>query len=179
MKWLFRIIVAIFLAFVTCCGVGYFLPSHQVVETYVSVDSYPDEIFAELSELRGYPAWFHGLETVDEGQIIFAGAERGIGQSAAWREGAHFGNLEILQVQTDKFVTLQHEQGAQTISMTYALQIDAGDEGIILLARYEKPLGGFPYLSRVRGKLASGSIAKDLDGSLLRLKALTELTSNP
>jgi len=183
MKWLFRTILAILAAFILCCLYGYFLPSTHIVETHVSVDSYPDEIYAELTDLRGYPAWFHGVENIDESQIVFAGAERGIGQSAAWREGrdnSQFGNLEILQMQADNFVTLRHEHGARTISMTYAVQLDeAGqdDGGVLLLARYETPLGGFPYLSRVRAKLASGGITKTLDGSLQRLKALTEATT--
>ena len=188
MKWLFRAILTILAAFILCCIVGYFLPSSQIVETHVSVESYPDEIYSELSDLRGYPAWFHGFETVDEGQIIFAGAERGIGQSAAWREGddnVQFGKLEIMQVETDNFVTILYEQGPRTISITYAVQSDveaaAGQdsETVLLLARYETPLGGFPYLSRLRGKLAAGGIASDLDSSLLKLKSLMDVTTTP
>jgi len=186
MKWLFRSILVILAAFILCCIYGYFLPSNQIVETHVSVESYPDEIYAELADLRGYPAWFHGFEAVDEGQIIFAGAERGIGQSAAWREGdanTQFGNLKILQLQTDSFVTLQYEHGAQIISMTYAVQSDADaaaaqdSEMVLLLARYEAPLGGFPYLSRLRGKMATGGIKQALKSSLERLKAVMEVTT--
>lgn len=196
MKWLFRTILAILFGFVLCCGIGYFLPATQIVETHISVKAYPDEIYAELVDLRGYPAWFHGLDSVDAGQIVYAGAERGIGQSAAWRlldENANktanktadknigFGNLEILQSQTDGFVTLRHEQGAQIISLTYAVLLEeagaANEDAALLLARYEKPLGGFPYLSRLRGKLRSGGIAKDLDGSLQRLQNLIEATT--
>jgi len=180
MKWLFAIILATLAAFAVCCGIGYFLPSSQIVESYVSVDSYPDEIYAELSDLRGYPAWFQGLDVVDETQIIFAGAERGAGQTAAWRleqgnDTAQFGNLEILQAQTDSRVTLQYEQGAQTIAMTYAVQDD--NDAVLLLARYETALGDFPYLSRVRGKLSEGKITQELDMSLQRLKGLIEITT--
>lgn len=181
MKWLFRAILAILFVFALCCAIGFFLPKTQIVETHISLTAYPDEIYAELNDLRGYPAWFHGLDRVDAGQIIYAGAERGLGQSAAWRlegETVQFGNLEILQAQTDSFVTLRHEQGAQTISLSYAVLLEdalpASDEAVILSARYEKLLGGFPYLSRLRSKLRQGGITKDLDNSLRRLQSLIE-----
>ena len=183
MKWLFRLIIAILLVFIGCCGAGFFLPAIQIVETHISIETYPDEVFTELSDLRSYPAWFHGFEAVDETQIIFAGAERGIGQSAAWRLGTgiddrQFGNLEILQMQTDNFVTLQYEQGAQTISMTYALQLEAENDAVLLLARYERALGGFPYLSRIGGKLSENTVTQDLSGSLDMLKSIIEMTGS-
>ena len=183
MKWLFRIIYAILLIFIMCCGIGFFLPASQIVETHVTMQTYPDEVYAELSDLRSYPAWFHGLEAVEESQIIFAGAERGIGQSAAWRIGGdndvlQFGNLKITQMQTDNFVTLRYEHGAQIVSITFALQIDETADSVLLLARHENALGGFPYLSRLRGKLSQGGIANDLNASLDVLKTITELTTS-
>jgi len=186
MKWVFRGIIAILFGFVLCCVAGFFMPAAQVVETHISVESYPDEIYTELSDLRGYPAWFHGQSEVDAGQIVYAGAESGIGQSAAWQldgENVQFGNLEILQAQTDNFVTLQHEQGAQIISLTYAVQqeLDGSntDGAVLLLARYETQLGGFPYLSRLRAALTQGRITADLDTSLRRLQSLIEPTTVP
>ena len=181
MKWLFRGILAILLTFIVCCVIGFFLPAKQIIEAHLLVDSYSEDVFAELSDLRGYPAWFHGFEDVDEGQIIYAGTERGLGQSAAWRQsskrGENFGNLKILQSQTDELVSLRHEDGPQNINMTYALQIDETGETVLLLARYEKPLGGFPYLSRLRAKLAAGRTRKDLNASLQKLKTIIEVSA--
>ncbi|MEP1231479.1 MAG: hypothetical protein ABJG88_12450 [Litorimonas sp.] len=178
MKWLFRTILGILLVFVIFCTVGFFLPATQIVETHLSVETYPEEVFDELSDLRGYPAWFHGFEDIEEGQIIFAGTERGVGQSAAWRQksgnGDNFGNIDILQIQTDELVSLRHEFGPHIIAITYALEGDEANEAVLLLARYEAPLGGFPYLSRLRGKLAAGGVANDLDISLQKLKTILE-----
>jgi len=181
MKWLFRGILAILLTFIVCCVIGFFLPAKQIIETHLSVDSYPEDVFAELSDLRGYPAWFHDLDKIDASQIIYAGTERGLGQSAAWRQsskrGEIFGNLKILQSQTDELVSLRHEYGPKNIDMTYALQIDETDQTVLLLARYEKLLGDFPYLSRLRAKLAEGKTTKDLNASLQKLKKIIEVNA--
>ena len=198
MKWLLRSVITIFVIFISCCGIGFFMPAKQVIETHIFLDSYAEDIYLELSDLQSYPAWFDGLRQARDSDILFSGPQSGTGQMLAWKleeKDLQFGNLTLLQVQIDELVSLQYEKDAQISTLTYVLEAQNGFEilgqdnsapqvssasqiseggSVLMLTRYERELGGFPYLSRVQAKLINRAIQAEFEQSMQNFKSYIE-----
>jgi len=179
MKWLLRIIFVIFLSFAAVVTAGYFMPATQTVERSVEVDAYPEDIFPYLNNLKAYSQWSPLHQLLTNAEFVYGGADQGVGQSLAWQGGSGdfpIGSQEIIQSEPGQFVQLKLNLGGRQASATHAiLENDQDPDGpVTVMTRVEVPLGGFPYLQRVRAKLQQAGWERQFDAALLRLKRLSE-----
>ena len=177
MKWLFRSIGLILIAFAGLCAYGYFLPAQQSIERSIEIDAYPDEVFPYINNLQKYPLWSPLYAAISDGQIIYGGAAEGIGQSMAWQGSAGdfpSGSQEILQSQSGEFVRVQVNLSGRAATATHALLPDEAGEFVTVLTQSEINLGGFPYLGRIAGKLSQADREGQFDEALKRLKTVVE-----
>jgi len=177
MKWLLRGVFLIFLIFGAVILAGYFMPATQSIERSIEIEAYPEEVFPFLNNLEAYSQWSPLYAQITDAQMIYGGADKGIGQTMAWQgsEGAYpFGSQEITQSQSGEFVQVKVNLSGQEALATHAILPLANGEGVTVLTKSEIELGGFPYLSRVRSKLRQGWFDKQFDQSLMRLKTVSE-----
>ena len=177
MKWLLRGIFAIFLIFGIVIAVGFFMPASQLVERTIEVEAYPEDVFPFINNLESYSQWSPLYAQIPDAQIIYGGAEEGIGQTMAWQgsEGNYpFGSQEIIQSQAGEFVQVKINLSGRDATATHAILPLSNGEGVTVLTKSEIALGGFPYLDRVRSKLRQGWYNDQFDQSLLRLKTIAE-----
>jgi len=181
MKWLLRGIFLTFGLFVLVCGAGFFMPSTQSVERSIIVDAYPEDVFPFLNDLSIYSQWSALHQQIEGAQIVYGGAESGIGQTMAWQNGGKsypFGSQEIIQSQAGEFVQIKVNLAGRAATATHAILPLTNAEGITVLTKSEIDLGGFPYLERVRAKTKQGWYDEQFDISLQRLKTISETYSS-
>jgi len=177
MKWLLRIIFVIFLIFGAVIVAGFFMPATQLIERSVEVDAYPEDVFPILNNLETYSQWSPLYAQISDAQLIYGGADEGIGQTMAWQgsEGAYpFGSQEIIQSQPGEFVQVKVNLAGRDATATHAILPLADGESVTVLMKSEIELGGFPFLERVRSKLRQGWYDEQFDQSLVRLKTISE-----
>ncbi|MDA8708148.1 SRPBCC family protein [Hellea sp.] len=177
MKWLLRIIFVIFLIFGAVIITGFFMPATQLIERSVEVDAYPEDVFPILNDLETYSQWSPLHAQIADAQIIYGGADEGIGQTMAWQgsEGAYpFGSQEIIESQPEEFVQVKVNLAGREATATHAILPLPDGESVTVLTKSEIDLGGFPYLARVRSKLRQGWYDDQFDQSLVRLKTISE-----
>ena len=168
MKWFFRGVAVILLAFVAVCIAGSFLPVTQKVETVVEVDVPAEDIYAYISDLRTYPLW-SGLAP-PSGDWVFSGAQTGNGQIASWKDGERYGKLAIYQDTAGEIVGLRTEGplGVQNVQLALN-EVEIGTQFYISA---ERDSGGFPYLGRIAVWRQKAKTQVVLDTAALRLGAL-------
>jgi len=177
MKWLLRGIFLIILLFIGMCVVGAFLPANQIIERSITVDAYPEDVFLHINDLEAYAHWSPLHAQLIDAQIIYGGAEAGVGQTMAWQNGSgayRFGSQEIVQSQEGKFVQVKTNLSGRNATATHAILPSEDEDSVTVLTKSEIPLGGFPYLERVRSKLRSAWFNDQFDTSLARLKTIVE-----
>lgn len=177
MKWLLRGIFLIFILFGAVITAGYFMPPVQSIERSIEIEAYPEDVFPFINNLQTYSQWSPLYAQITDAQIIYGGADEGIGQTMAWQASAGaypFGSQEIIQSQTDEFVQVKVNLSGREATATHAILPLADREGVTVLSKSEIELGGFPYLDRVRTKLRQGWFDKQFDQSLTRLKTVSE-----
>ena len=182
MAWLLRSVFLILAAFVVVCVIGFFLPRTQTIERSIEIDAYAEDVFPMLNDLTSYALWSPLSEALLDAQILYDGADEGVGQTMVWQNGQGdqgFGSQEILQSQPYEFVQTELNLSGQTLTATHAIWPREDGEGVIVLTKSETALGGFPYLSRVRSKLRSGSVNAEYDVALARLKTICENSEAP
>jgi len=180
MKWLLRGIGLIILLFITTCVIGFFLPATQTTERSVEMNAYPEDVFPYINNLRAYSQWAPLHAQLIDAQIIYGGAEAGVGQTMAWQNGSGaypFGSQEIVQSQPGQFVQVQANLSGRVATATHAILPSDDGESVTVLTKSEVELGGFPYLERVRSKLRAGWFNDQFDASLMRLKTVSEVAS--
>lgn len=177
MKWLFRIIGLILLAFIGLCAAGFFMPAKQAVERSIQIDAYPEDVFPYINDLRNYAQWSPLSDVIINAQTIYGGADQGVGQSMAWQGGEGpfpYGSQEIIQSQAASFVQITVNLAGLNALSTHALSMDDESEMVTVLTKSEIDLGGFPYLGRISGKLNQSDQEQHFDEALLRLKTIVE-----
>jgi len=177
MKWLLRGIFLIFLIFAGLVMTGYFMSPIQSVERSIEVDAYPEDVFPFINNLRAYSQWSPLYAQIPDAEIIYGGADEGIGQTMAWQgsEGDYpFGSQEIIQSQPGEFVQVKVNLSGREATATHAILLLTTGDGVTVLTKSEIELGGFPYLDRIRTKLRQGRFDDQFDQSLMRLKTVSE-----
>jgi len=180
MKWLLRGIFFIILLFIGICAVGFFLPATQVIERSMNVKAYPEDVFIYLNDLEAYSQWSPLHAQILDAQIIYGGADAGVGQTMAWQNGSGaypFGSQEITQSQIGEFVQVEVNLSGQIATATHALLPSEDGESVTVLTKSEIGLGGFPYLERVRSKMRAGWLNDQFDAGLQRLKTIAEVSA--
>jgi len=177
MKWLLRSIFLIFFLFGSVVIAGYFMSPIQSIERSIEVEAYPEDVFPFLNNLKTYSQWSPLHAQIADAQIIYGGADEGIGQTMAWQGSAgsySFGSQEITQSQPGEFVQVKVSLSGQEAITTHAILPLANGDGVTVLTKSEIELGGFPYLERVRTKLRQAWFDDQFDQSLMRLKTVSE-----
>jgi len=168
MKWLFRIIALILLAFIGLCLVGMFLPAQQKVQASIAIDADRYEIYDVISDLRSYPEW-SGVGG-PESEWVFGGAEEGTGQSAAWQAGEAFGSIDILQSTPGEVVLVRTfgPLGEQRVT----LALNETETDTLMLIEAQRELGGFPYIGRVAALRQKAATQAALDRATIGLSEM-------
>ena len=181
MKWLLRIIGAIFILFTAICTYGYLLPDRQSIETSIIVNAYAEDVFPFLNDLTIYNRWSSLHAKIEDAQIIYGGADAGVGQTMAWQNGAGeypFGSQEIVQSQPGEFVRLDVSLAGRATTTTYAVLSMSDSDDVTVLSKSEIALHGFPYLDRVRSKLQMRGYRAEYEAALARLKVIAETSKS-
>ena len=177
MKWLLRGIFLIFLIFGIMIICGYFMPANQSVERSIEIKAYPEDVFPLLNNLENYNQWSPLHVQITDSQIVYGGADEGIGQTMAWHgsEGTYpFGSQEIIESQPGEFVQVKASLSGREATVTHAILPLVNGEGVTVLIKSDIALGGFPYFERIRSKLRQNLIDSQFDQSLTRLKTVSE-----
>jgi len=116
-------------------------------------------------------------------EFVYGGADRGVGQSLAWQGGSGefpIGSQEIIESKQEEYVHLKLNLGGRQASATHAILVnDQNPDGpVTVMTRVEVPLGGFPYLQRVRAKMQQSGWERQFDNALIRLKTISEAERN-
>jgi len=181
MTWLLRGIGLIILLFVAICAFGFFLTDTQTIERSIEIEAYPEDVFPYINDLRAYSQWAPLHAQLIGPQIVYGGADAGVGQTMAWQNGSGaypFGSQEIVQSQPGEFVQVQANLSGRAATATHAILLSEDGESVTVLTKSDIPLGGFPYLERVRSKLRTGWFNDQFDASLMRLKTISEVTAS-
>ncbi len=177
MKWLFRIIGLIMLAFIGMCVAGYFMPAVQTVERSVRINAYAEDVFPYINDLHNYSGWSPLYAAIADAQIVYGGAEEGIGQSMAWQGSSGAfpqGSQEISQSQPGEFVQVIVNLAGREATATHAILPGETGDYVTVLTKSEIDLGGFPYLGRIAAKSNQASREQQFDEALQRLKTIVE-----
>jgi Polyketide cyclase / dehydrase and lipid transport. len=153
------------------------MPPTQSIERSIEIEAYPEDIFPFINNLKTYSQWSPLHAQITDAQVIYGGADEGIGQTMAWQgsEGAYpFGSQEIIQSQAGEFVQVKLNLSGREATATHAILSLADGSGVTVLTKSEIELGGFPYLERVRTRLRQSWFDEQFDQSLMRLKTVTE-----
>lgn len=177
MKWVFRVTALIMLMFIGLCIAGYFMAATQTIERSIQVEAYPEDVFPYINDLQNYSAWSPLYAAIPDAQIIYGGADEGIGQSMVWQgSNGPFpqGSQEITQSQIGEFVQVAVNLAGRPATATHAILPSETGEFVTVLTKSEIELGGFPYLSRISAKFIQSDREAQFDESLKRLKTIVE-----
>ena len=165
MKAFFASVGAVFAVFLAVIAWGAVLPATLVVERSAALDAAPADVFDVLEDLGTYPEWSRHLPP---GSVPAFGERIGEGAALAWDQGGDAGSVEVMQSVPLELVRLGVQQGRRDAVATLAIA-EGADGGTVIVSRDERRLGGFPFLSRVRAKLAAGGVEAQMDTELDRL----------
>jgi len=177
MKWILRGIFLIFGLFAALIVAGYFLPAKQTIERSLTIDAYPEDIYPFISNLQAYSQWSPLYAQIADAQIIYGGADEGIGQTMAWQGSAGpypFGSQEIIESQAGEFTKVKVNLSGREATAIHALLPLENGEGVTVLTKSEIELGGFPYFERIKTKMRQGWFNEQFDQALVRLKTISE-----
>jgi len=177
MKWLLRAIGLIFLLFAAIVTAGYFLPDVQTVERSTTIEAYPEDVFPFINNLQAYSQWAPLYAQIADAQIVYGGADEGVGQTMAWQgsQGAYpFGSQEIIESAPGEYAKVKVNLSGREATATHAILPLEGGSGVTVLTKSDIALGGFPYLDRVRTKVRQGWYDDQFDRALMRLKTVSE-----
>ena len=177
MKWLLRGICFIFAMFAAVIAVGYFLPNVQTIERSTTIEAYPEDVFPFINNLQAYSQWSPLYAQITDAQIVYGGAEAGVGQTMAWQGSGGdypFGSQEIIESQAGEFVKVKINLSGRDATAIHAILPLENGTGVTVLTQSEIALGGFPYLDRVRVKVRQGWYDDHFDRALLRLKTVSQ-----
>ncbi len=179
MKWFFRIIGLIFLAFAALMVWGYFISPTLTVERSLQVDAYSEEIFDYLEDLEAFNRWSPWFARDPDADYVFGAVDYGVGATVVWRargetadESGQISSQEIIAAQAPEFVQSSLMLNGVPASTTYALS--PMDDGTLIYIQFERELGGFPYIERLRKRGMEKSLGAEFDAALARLKTIVE-----
>ena len=179
MKWFFRIVGLIFLTFAGAVAAGYFVSPVLEVERSLSVDAYPEEVFEYLEDLEAFNRWSPWFARDPDADYVFGSVDYGVGASVIWRtrgetvdDAAEINSQEIIAAQAPEFVQSALLLNGVPASATYALS--AADDGTLIYMKFERELGGFPYIERLKKGGMEKSLGAEFDAALSRLKTIVE-----
>ena len=179
MKWFFRIVGLIFLAFVSLMAIGYFTSPDLKVERSLSVEAYPEEVFAYLEDLEAFNRWSPWFARDPDADYVFGNVDYGVGASVVWRtrgqtadDAGVISSQEIIAAQAPEFVQTSMLINGSPASAIYA--ISPSDNGAIVYMSFERELGGFPYFERLKKSGMEKNLGQEFEAALLRLQTIVE-----
>ena len=179
MKWFFRIIGLIFLAFATLVIWGYFVSPNLTVERSLQVEAYPEEVFEYLEDLEAFNRWSPWYARDPDADYIFGAVDYGVGATVIWRargetadDVSEISSQAIIAAQPLEFVQSALLLNGVPASATYALS--PMDDGTLIYIQFERELGGFPYIERLRKGGMEKALGAEFDAALERLKTIVE-----
>lgn len=179
MKWFFRIIGLIFLAFAALVIWGYFISPSLTVERSLQVDAYPEEVFEFLEDLEAFNRWSPWFARDPDADYIFGAVDYGVGATVIWRargetadDASEISSQEIIASQAPEFVQSSLLLNGVPASATYALS--PIDDGTLVYVQFERELGGFPYVARLRKGGMEKALGAEFNAALARLKTIVE-----
>ena len=179
MKWFFRIVGFIFLAFAGLVLLGYFTSPLLKVERSLAVDAYPEEVFEYLEDLEAFNRWSPWFARDPDADYVFGNVDYGVGATVIWRtpgatadHAAVISSQEIIAAQAPEFVQTALLLNGDPASATYALSTT--DEGTLVYIQFERELGGFPYVERLKKGGMQKRLGAEFETALARLQTIVE-----
>ncbi|RDV27467.1 polyketide cyclase [Alteromonas aestuariivivens] len=103
---------------------GFMLPKEYTVERSIVIDAPPEEIYANVVDLRAWPQWGVWFKRDPEMKITYSGPDRAIGMRTTWQSQTEGdGEMEITE--------LHHNR--QVVYSLYFPEFDMGSTGKFLL----------------------------------------------
>lgn len=179
MKWFFRIIGLIFIAFIALVAIGYFTSPVLKVERSLAVQAYPEEVFEYLEDIEAFNRWSPWFARDPDAEYVFGNVDYGVGASVVWRtrgktadHAAVISSQEIIAAQAPEFVQFSMLLNGIPASATYALS--NADEGTLVYILFERELGGFPYVERLKKGSIEKRLGQEFESALRRLQTIVE-----
>ena len=182
MKLFFKIIGLIFLVFFGLMIGGYFTSPVLTVESEIYIDATAYDVFPYLNDLEMSAQWSPwspiGTAAQPNTPYVYGETIDGVGASVMWRTStepdAEISSQEIISSQSPEFVQSALLLGAVPSSVTYALLPSESGNSVGVFIKFEKDIGGFPYLQRLLKGREKKALGRDFDAALFRLKTIVE-----
>lgn len=152
------------------------MPATLEVERSIIVNAHEEDVFPYLNNLETYRSWSALDAHLEDVSILTGGAESGLGQTQAWRNGPkgyEVGSREIVQESAPEFVQAKVTVNGVETTTTHALFSNSNGT-VTILTKRELPQPGFPYIGRLRATITKNHIVNELDAALAKLKIQIE-----
>ncbi len=167
------------MAFAGLVVLGYFISPNLQVERSLEVKAYPEEVFEYLEDLEAFNRWSPWFARDPDADYIFGNVDYGVGATVVWRtrgetadHAAVISSQEIVAAQAPEFVQTALLLNGVPASATYALS--STDDGTLVYIQFERELGGFPFVGRLRKGGIEKRLGAEFETALSRLKTIVE-----
>lgn len=179
MKWFFRITALIILVFIGLATVGYFKSSVLIVEGDITIEAAVYDVFPLLDHLEMSSQWSPWAARNPNADFVYSQSERGVGAHVIWRDDGGgdssvvISSQEIIVSEEPEFVQINLLLGGEPAHATYALSGNE-DDTVLMYMKFERDLGGFPFLKRVFTYRENKTLNTEFEIALQKLKTLAE-----
>ncbi len=156
-------------------GISVILPSSAALERSIVIDAARDAVFAELDGFQTFNEFSAWFDRDPEARYVFSGPLYGVGAKLSWtskRSDVGNGSMEIVEMVPYESVTLKlNFEGYKGDPRAKWLLSDEGDKTRLTYAYKEGQLG---FVERFVFAFIKGSLAKDYEETLTKLKQRVE-----
>lgn len=157
---------------------GYFASPTLVVERSASIDAVAEDVFPYFNDLELSAQWSPWTIASPDPDYVYGAVVEGVGATVLWRpRGEVDGDVsseEIISSQAPDFVQTVLLLNGEPASATYALIPSEADGDLQVFLKFEKELGGFPYLQRLTQGSERRAVNDQFDVALNRLTTIVQ-----
>jgi hypothetical protein len=170
-------LIVVLLAIITLLLlVGLFLPRRYYVERAVVIGAEPEQIYADLANLRRWPEWTVWNQTMDPTvQFVFESPDTGVGASYRWTgEKLGEGELTLTRAEATNGVSYRLEFDGGKHLATGSIAMEPEGDSVRVIWSNQGDLGKNP-VHRYLGLFVDSMLGRDFERGLSNLKARAEM----
>lgn len=169
-----RILIASGVILLLVLGGGWLLPISWTVDRQVVIAAPPAAVFAYVNSLRRWREWVAWDEREPGLVFEYSGPEAGVGATRRWNSERGRGVMKIMDNQRDRKVEYEMLTHGGAGNQSGVIRLLPEDRGTRVVWRATIP-GGTSPIERYIALVDKLGLERDLDASLVRLKARLEV----
>ena len=169
-----KILIGIGALIVALLIIGMFLPKQYTVERSIIIDAQPEDIYADVVNLREWKNWGVWFKRDPNMVVSYSGPDRAIGMRSSWKsETEGDGEMEITQLEHNKKVVYRLYFPEFDMGSTGVFEFVSSPEGTMVTWRDEGEVGNNP-IDRYFVLMMDSFIGPDFEMGLENLKTIIE-----